>query len=139
MRRLSPVSTSPGVNEPQPYETESRNNKNRPDFSGRLSPDDPERRWLDVALDALTLDAGRAYVEALGGAIDDCANTLNIGVPTTVGSHVGVRNALPEPGSLATDVALRSHGRISDSRLLTLKCRDQCTREYSARSRSPLK
>lgn len=70
---------------------------------------------LDVARYALTLNAGGAHVEALRGAINDCTNTLNVGVPTTVGPHVGVRNALPEARSLATDVALRSHGRISDS------------------------
>lgn len=80
--------------------------KNSPSFEGEHS----KSGRLYSAGNALALDAGGAYVEALRGAINDCTHTLNVRVPTTVGSHVGVRNALAEAGSLATHVALRSHG-----------------------------
>ena len=64
----------------------------------------------DVARHLAGLEAGRAHVEALGGAVDESTHTLDVGVPPAVGPHVGVRDALAEDGALAADVANSSHG-----------------------------
>ena len=64
----------------------------------------------DVARHLPGLEAGRAHVEALGGAAHESTHTLDVGVPPAVGPHVGVRDALAEDGALAADVANSSHG-----------------------------
>lgn len=68
----------------------------------------------DVARHLAGLEAGRAHVEALGGAVDESTHTLDIGVPPAVGPHVGVRDALAEDGALAANVAHSSHGLTPD-------------------------
>ena len=78
--------------------------------SGGLVLEGLEMMRSDVARHLPGLEAGRAHVEALGGAIDESTHTLDVGVPPAVGPHVGVRDALAEDGALAADVANSSHG-----------------------------
>lgn len=65
----------------------------------------------DRAHDLVRLHALGAHIEALGGATHQSANTLDVGVPTAVGAHVGVRHALAEARSLTADVTHGSHDR----------------------------
>ena len=82
--------------------------------SGGLVLEGLEMMRSDVARHLPGLEAGRAHVEALGGAIDESTHTLDVGVPPAVGPHVGVRDALAEDGALAANVAHSSHGLTPD-------------------------
>ena len=82
--------------------------------SGGLVLEGLEVRRSDVARHLPGLEAGRAHVEALGGAVDESTHTLDVGVPPAVGPHVGVRDALAEDGALAANVAHSSHGLTPD-------------------------
>ena len=55
------------------------------------------------------LDAGGASVDLLRGAIDHRAYRLDIGIPATLGPPMGVGDVMTETGSLAANIALRSH------------------------------
>ena len=55
------------------------------------------------------LKARGARVHALRRSVHNCPHTLNVRVPTALGAHVGVRDAVPEAGALAADVAVGSH------------------------------
>ena len=82
--------------------------------SGGLVLEGLEMMRSDVARHLPGLEAGRAHVEALGGAVDESTHTLDVGVPPAVGPHVGVRDALAEDGALAANVAHSSHGLTPD-------------------------
>ena len=58
------------------------------------------------------LDARRAHVQAFGGRADEGAHALDVRIPATLGATVGVRDVVPEAGSLAADVAGGSHGAL---------------------------
>ena len=65
------------------------------------------------ALDLARLEAGGAHVEPLRGhtgVADEGLDALDVRVPATLGAAVRVRDAVPETGSLAADVAVGSHG-----------------------------
>lgn len=55
------------------------------------------------------LQAGGAHVQALGRAIDECPNALNVRVPAAGSAHVGVRDTLTKPGTLSAYIADGSH------------------------------
>ena len=82
--------------------------------SGGLVLEGLEMMRSDVARHLPGLEAGRAHVEALGGAAHESTHTLDVGVPPAVGPHVGVRDALAEDGALAANVAHSSHGLTPD-------------------------
>ena len=82
--------------------------------SGGLVLERLEMMRSDVARHLPGLEAGRAHVEALGGAAHESTHTLDVGVPPAVGPHVGVRDALAEDGALAANVAHSSHGLTPD-------------------------
>ena len=82
--------------------------------SGGLVLEGLEMTRSDVARHLPGLEAGRAHVEALGGAAHESTHTLDVGVPPAVGPHVGVRDALAEDGALAANVAHSSHGLTPD-------------------------
>jgi len=56
------------------------------------------------------LDARGADVQSLGGAVHAGPNLLDVGVKTSLGANVGVRDRVPEARTLAADVAVGSHG-----------------------------
>jgi len=55
-------------------------------------------------------DAGSAHAQALGGALDNRANRLQIEVPAALGHVVGVTDAVPELRAAATNVTYFRHG-----------------------------
>src|SRR5215207_1446730 len=83
---------------------------------GHGSREDSRRRPrigdADSAADLAGLEARGADVDALGGAIDDSANTLDVGVETTLGASVRVGDVVAEAGSLAAHITDRSHGEL---------------------------
>ena len=70
------------------------------------------RRISDIALNLTCLEAGCTHVLALWRAIDECAHTLNIRIPTTGGAHVRVRDALAVSRLLAANVTNRGHDNL---------------------------
>ena len=74
-------------------------------------------RGLSAADDLASLEAGRAYVLALGGAADQRAHALDIGIPAALGASVGVRDGIAEAGALAADIAVGSHSALSKTRI----------------------
>ena len=64
------------------------------------------------ARDLAGLDARGAGVQPLRRAPDHCTHRLDVGVPTTVGTAMRVRDTLAEARPLATDVAVGSHGSL---------------------------
>lgn len=70
----------------------------------------PDKNWVELsANDLACLQAGGADVLALGGLAHERANALDIGVPTTLGASVRVRDAVPEAWALTADVAVSRH------------------------------
>lgn len=66
----------------------------------------------DVARHLAGFQAGCADIETLWRAFYECAYTLNVWVPTTARTHMGVRDALAEAWALAADVTYRGHGYL---------------------------
>ena len=66
----------------------------------------------DVARHLAGFQAGCADIETLWCAFYECAYTLNVWVPTTARTHMGVRDALAEAWALAADVTYRGHGYL---------------------------
>ncbi|AJC55758.1 hypothetical protein GZL_03172 [Streptomyces sp. 769] len=64
------------------------------------------------ARDLAGLDARGAGVQLLRRAPDHCTHRLDVGVPTTVGTAMRVRDTLAEARPLAADVAVGSHGSL---------------------------
>ncbi len=60
------------------------------------------------------LQARDADVHALWGALDDRADTLNVGVPAARRTNVGMGNAVAPRWALATDLAYRCHVILLD-------------------------
>ena len=65
-----------------------------------------------VADDLAGLQARGADVLALRRLAHERANPLNIRIPATLGASVRVRDAVPEAGALAADIAVGSHGAL---------------------------
>jgi hypothetical protein len=65
-----------------------------------------------VADDLAGLEAGGAYVLALGGLAHERANPLDVRVPAALRATVRVRDAVPEAWALAADIAVGSHGAL---------------------------
>jgi len=64
--------------------------------------------------DLASLHARGADVHALGRALDNRAHTLDVGHPHALGADVRVGNRVAEAGALATNVTVRSHGKLLD-------------------------
>ena len=65
----------------------------------------------ELARDLSCLEARSADILALGVAVDESAHSLDIWIPTTAGTTIGVRDVISEAWAFATDVAYRCHGR----------------------------
>ena len=63
----------------------------------------------DVARHLPGLEAGRAHVEALGGAVHEGAHALDVGVETTLGDLARPGTVVSEARLLGADVADGSH------------------------------
>jgi hypothetical protein len=66
-----------------------------------------------LALDLAGLEARGADIQTLRGDTvnaDKSLDPLDVGVPTSVGATVRVRNAVTEARSFAADFAVGSHG-----------------------------
>ena len=50
-------------------------------------------------------EASGANIDVAGRTLDDCLDTLNIGLPCTIGTTVRVRNLNTERNALAADLA----------------------------------
>lgn len=67
------------------------------------------RASADALGDLAGLDAARADVQALRGAVDDCPHALDVGVPAPLGATVAVADAVAEGGVLAAHLADGRH------------------------------
>jgi hypothetical protein len=59
--------------------------------------------------DLVRLEALRAHVRAARDAVDEDAQTLNIGVVAAARAPMGVRDVVPESGRLTADITNGSH------------------------------
>jgi len=64
------------------------------------------------ASDLAGLEAGGAYVEALGSAAHENAHLLNVRHPAAVGATVGMGDGVTVDRSLAADFAVGRHGAL---------------------------
>ena len=60
---------------------------------------------LDSALNLIGTEASGTDVHMARSSVNDCLNTLHVGLPAAVGSSVGVRNLDTESHALAADIA----------------------------------
>lgn len=67
-------------------------------------------RELRGSNDLAGFNARGADVQALGGLANQGTNSLDIGIPATLGASVRVRNIVPEAWALSADIAVCSHG-----------------------------
>jgi len=84
---------------------------------------DPAWQGLGRANDLAGLNAGGAHIEALGGTTYQSANTLNVGVPATLGAAMRVGHVMPETGALSADIAVCSHCSSSGVKARTYRYR----------------
>jgi hypothetical protein len=54
-------------------------------------------------------DAGRANFDALAGTFDQCMNTLQVQIPTTLRHVMGVADAIPELRATTADFTSFCH------------------------------
>ena len=66
---------------------------------------------LDSAGDFARTEAMSAHIDVLGGAVDNCLHTLDIGLPGTVGAAVRVGNLNAEHNALVTKITF-SHSLL---------------------------
>ena len=56
-----------------------------------------------------TLDARGTHAKALGGAVHDCPDELQVNIPAAVGHVVGVTDPMPELRAAPTDFTHFGH------------------------------
>lgn len=81
-----------------------------------------------LAADLAGLQALGADVEALRGAINHSAYTLDVGIETTLGASVREGDIVAETRSLGANITDRSHGEL----LLNQICLDKCGRHLAS-------
>ncbi len=62
--------------------------------------------WLHSTLNLTGAEASRTDVNVTRGTINDCLNTSDIGLPSSVGTSVGVGHLNTECNTLLTNFAL---------------------------------
>ncbi len=62
-------------------------------------------------------DATGARPDALGLAVDDRSDALEVGVPAPVRLIIGVADVVPKDGAFATDFAYSSHRSLHSQRM----------------------
>ena len=70
------------------------------------------QRKNELAADLAGLEARRADVDALRGALNHSAYTLDVGIETTLRASVRVGDVVAEARSLAAHITDRSHGEL---------------------------
>ena len=60
----------------------------------------------DCALDLVGTEASCTDVYMAGGTVNDCFHALDVGLPSSVGTSVGVRDLNAERNTLAAEIAL---------------------------------
>jgi hypothetical protein len=64
------------------------------------------------ASDLASLQASSTHILTLGSPADQSANSLDVGIPATLGTTVRVRNIVPEARNLAANIAGGSHDAL---------------------------
>ena len=87
---------------------------------------------LDGALNLVGAEASGTCVNMAGSSIHDCLNALDVGLPCTVGTSVGVRDLDTEGYALTTKITL-SHSIAPPIECLLNKLRLSQALEYDSK------
>ena len=86
----------------------------------------------DGALDLIGAEASGTCVHMAGSSIDDSLDALDVGLPCTIGTSVGVRNLNAEGHTLATKITL-SHSLHLPSKSILDKPRPSQALRYDTK------